>query len=84
MNEPTQVERAVAWENGREERAKVREQAFIVRVSLSLAATFERLGEQYKCVAVDEPAPGDAPPDNAFTSDILAQAIACGIPPLPG
>jgi len=75
-NEPTQAERAAAWENGREERARAREQAIIDRVEPLLAATFERLNAQYTLVAIADPPSEDASPDYVLTPGILAHAIA--------
>jgi hypothetical protein len=76
MSEPTQAERAAAWEAGREERMRARQQAIIDRVSPLLAATFERLNAQYNCVncAVD-PDRGMALLDGALAKDILTRAV---------
>ena len=76
MIEPTQAERAAAWENGREERARARQQAIVDRVEPVFAATFERLGEQYKCVAVADPEPWETIPFVTLTPGILDRAIA--------
>ena len=75
-NEPTQAERAVAWEAGREERARAREQAIIDRLEPLIATTFERLNAQYKCVdcAVD-PDRGRALLDGALAKNILTRAV---------
>jgi len=78
-NEPTQAERAAAWENGREERARAREQAIIDRVGPLLAATFERLMKQYSGVAIADPEPCERLPSNWLTPSILAHAVAGAI-----
>jgi len=72
----TFAEQAAAWEAGREERTRAREQAIIDRLEASLAATFERLNAQYTLVAIADPPSEDALPDYVLTPGILAHAIA--------